>query len=268
MNYVGEEPVVAAPPALDLPPALRTLVSGLRTARNATDPSNDIDIAPGRIVDTSHTTFLTLQGALTKRLDALWAVGTDQGGLDQGVKAINTLYAVWLIRRGDTGVVDVLFSTNYFSPAMPAGYTRRALIGSVRTDASGNIFPFFQNGDWLYYGQLQHLATVTSTTPVPVNYQTYTPPVAATMKLQARVSYVYPNTINAGCYGYLQLESGLHFAFFNHLSTGNTANAYSVSWLEVPVFGSLYALRTLNGTASSGDFAIWLHGFSINRGDL
>ncbi|HJS44144.1 MAG TPA: hypothetical protein VJ755_11775, partial [Gemmatimonadales bacterium] len=230
MNYVGVEPALpVVPVAGDVLQALRTHVSGLRTSVNATDPSNDIDIAPGHIVDTSHTTWLTLHAALTKRLDAPWAVGTDQGGLDQGVKTIDTLYAVWLIRRGDTGVVDAIFSTSYFSPAMPAGYTRRALIGSVRTDASGDIIQFFQHGDWFYYRSYFILISVTSSSPVPVPYQGYVPPVAGAMKMPSRLDYTYPNSINSGGHGYLQLESGIHFAFYNHLSTGNTQAAYHSS---------------------------------------
>ena len=268
MNYIGEEPALAAPPALDLPVELRSHVSGLRTSVNATDPSNDIDIAPGRIVDTSHTTWLTLAAALTKRLDALWAVGTDQGGLDQGAKAINTLYAVWLIRRGDTGVVDVLFSTSFFSPAMPAGYTRKALIGSVRADASGNIVQFFQHGDWFYYSVYINFAAIATSAVTPVYYQPFVPPVAATMKLHVLVDYTYPNSINSGCYGYLRLDPAIEWAFYNHLSTGNTQAARHASVIEVPVVGDLYSYRTLVGSASSANFYLYVHGFSMNRGDL
>jgi hypothetical protein len=78
-----------------------------------------------------------------------WAVGTDQGGLDTGAIA-NALYYVWLIKRSDTGVVDVLFSTSASSPTMPSNYDYKRRIGAFYR-ASATIRPFTQLGDWFYY---------------------------------------------------------------------------------------------------------------------
>jgi hypothetical protein len=72
-------------------------------------------------------------------------VGTNQGGLDTGSIA-NTTYHVWLIKRIDTGVVDVLFSTSATSPTMPTNYTYKRRIGSILR-SGGAIQPFFQLGD-------------------------------------------------------------------------------------------------------------------------
>lgn len=60
---------------------------------------------------------------------------------------INTWYHTWLIRRSDTGVVDMLFSESATSPTLPASYNQKRRIGAVLTDASANIIQFFQSGD-------------------------------------------------------------------------------------------------------------------------
>lgn len=119
---------------------------GLTLSNNTTDANNDIDIASGSCRSIEDDSDIVLSSALTKRLDASWAVGTGNGGLDTGTKANSTAYHVWAIRRPDTGVVDVLFSTSATNPVMPANYTQKRRIGAVLTDGSGNIRQFIQNG--------------------------------------------------------------------------------------------------------------------------
>jgi len=115
-------------PAWATPVTPRSAVQGLTYANNGTDATNDIDIAVGSAMDTTNTRMLILGSALTKRLDAAWAVGTNQGGLDTGSIA-DTDYFVWLINRSDTDVTDVLFSTSATSPTMPTNYNYKRLIG-------------------------------------------------------------------------------------------------------------------------------------------
>ena len=49
--------------------------------------------------------------------------------------------------RVDTGVVDVVFSTNATSPTMPANYTLFRRIGSGKTNGSAQWIAFTQDGD-------------------------------------------------------------------------------------------------------------------------
>ncbi|HVH49688.1 MAG TPA: hypothetical protein VM760_07405 [Sphingomicrobium sp.] len=116
----------------------RNIIQGLTYARNASDPTNDIDVAVGSAMDGTNTRFLVLGAGLTKRIDAAWAVGTGQGGLDTG-SAADTDYYIWLIERADTGVVDVLFSTSATAPTMPANYSFKRLIGWFRRASSANV---------------------------------------------------------------------------------------------------------------------------------
>lgn len=118
-------------------------LSGLTLANNASDATNDIDIAPGSVWAANGS--LVLSSALTKRLDAAWAVGSNQGGLDSGSPS-NTTYHVYLIKRSDTGVVDALFSTSASSPTMPTNYDMKWRIGSI-IRKSNAIVGFIQDGD-------------------------------------------------------------------------------------------------------------------------
>ena len=120
--------------------AHRSLRAGLGCVLNATDSNNDVDIAAGVTGSAAAPwRIIHLATGITKQLDAAWAVGTNAGGLDTGTKANSTLYFVHVIRRSDTGVVDVLLSTSATAPTMPANYDQRDLIAVAGTDGSGNL---------------------------------------------------------------------------------------------------------------------------------
>lgn len=119
-------------------------LSGLGISQGA-DVDHDITIAAGEARDGADAINIVLAAAITKQIDAAWAVGTDQGGLDTGAVGNNLFYYLWLIRRSDTGVVDALFSLSATAPTMPADYDqKRRIPGAVRTDGSGNILAFTQ----------------------------------------------------------------------------------------------------------------------------
>jgi hypothetical protein len=120
-------------------------ISGLTLSNNGTDATNDIDIAAGWTAADSDGHPLILTAAITKQLDVAWAVGTNQGGLDTGAVGNNT-YHVWMIRRPDTGVVDVLFSLSASAPTMPTNYTQKRRVGSIIRESAA-IITFSQNGD-------------------------------------------------------------------------------------------------------------------------
>lgn len=129
---------------LTSPLVTSTGIRGSTLSNNVTDATNDIDIAAGACADATLAVWM-VGAALTKRLDANWAVGTNQGMLDTGAIANNT-YHIWRIMRSDTGVVDILASLSATAPTMPANYDYKRRIGSiVRTGAA--IKAFKQNGD-------------------------------------------------------------------------------------------------------------------------
>lgn len=113
---------------------------GLALTKNATDATNDIDIAAGVATsDTSPFYRMTLS-AMTKRLDATWSSGTGNGGLDTGTVGNNTYY-IFVIQNSTTLAVDILFSLSSTAPTMPSGYDRKRLIGSVVRTGGVNGVP-------------------------------------------------------------------------------------------------------------------------------
>lgn len=81
------------------------------------------------------------------------------GGLDTGSVAASTWYFVWVISQPSgitshgTGTVSCMFSVSSTAPTMPSGYTYRARVGAVPTDASANkcLYRVQQNGRIAHY---------------------------------------------------------------------------------------------------------------------
>lgn len=123
-------------------PQLQGFSFGLGLSTNATDAANDVDIAVGAAAaDVSPYALMQLNTALTKRIDAAWAVGNNNGGLDTGTVAAASTYYIWLIQRSDTLVTDALFSLSSTAPTMPTNYDRKRRIGSLIRSSSVNGLP-------------------------------------------------------------------------------------------------------------------------------
>jgi hypothetical protein len=138
---------VATPPDKDITLAglvdIRSYIAGL--TMSTAGASATMSIAAGSCNDSTNAFNMQLS-AIAKTTSA-WAVGTAQGGLDTGAIANSTWYHFYAIRRPDTGVVDVTFSTNASLPTLPANYTLYRYIGSGLTNGSAQWTRFFQDGD-------------------------------------------------------------------------------------------------------------------------
>ncbi|NNH59442.1 hypothetical protein HLI01_22160 [Rhizobium laguerreae] len=135
---------------------------GLALSNSAGDLTNDIDIAAGSAASDGSTPYLmALASALTKRLDANWVVGTNQGGLDTGAVA-NGTYWLWIIQRSDTGVTDALFSASATAPTMPANYDRKRRIAPIiRASATNVRFSYEPNTHyWGYFAPVIDTSTI------------------------------------------------------------------------------------------------------------
>jgi len=103
-------------------------------------------IAAGGANDTASGGMMVLASAYTKTTSA-WAVGSGNGALDTSTISPSTWYHVFLIKRTDTGVVDVLFSLSPTSPTLPTNYTLSRRIGSMKTNGSSQWTSFTQTAD-------------------------------------------------------------------------------------------------------------------------
>ncbi len=138
VNEAGTSKKVTAQQLLDLV-APKGYLWGL-TLSNAADAVNDITVVAGEAKDEGHVAVLVLAAAITKQIDAAWAVGTNAGGMNTGSVANGTWYEVHLIRRPDTGVVDVMFTTTANRATLPANYTQQRRIGWVKRDLANVAF--------------------------------------------------------------------------------------------------------------------------------
>ena len=129
------------------------LSNPITISNNATDANNDIDFSAGNFQFSDGSGQVTAT-AMTKRLDATWSAGTNQGGLLNGTavpKAINSTYHCYKIYNPTTGVEDSAFLLGVAGTApdptsvLPSGFTKFQDRGSILTDGSGNIRPFTQD---------------------------------------------------------------------------------------------------------------------------
>lgn len=130
---------------------IRGQIYGLTLSNNVTDAVNDLDIAAGAAVDSTGTKSIVLASGLTKRVDALWAVGTGNGGRFYTTLVNGTIH-LFLIWNPTTGVADVGYSDNATNPtggaSYPAGFTFYRYIGSMIY--AGAWLPFLQDGDMFW----------------------------------------------------------------------------------------------------------------------
>ncbi|MCP4395445.1 MAG: hypothetical protein GY804_14440 [Alphaproteobacteria bacterium] len=121
---------------------------GFITSNSAGDSDHDIEIQAGVCRDADDTCFMKSNSAITKQIDADWAVGNNAGGLPANVPlAIHTTYGVFVISNPTTGEVDAGFDTsptavNLLAAAAGLGFTKYRRIDLRRTDANANIIGF------------------------------------------------------------------------------------------------------------------------------
>ncbi|SFN02519.1 hypothetical protein SAMN05216573_10773 [Bradyrhizobium sp. Rc3b] len=179
------------------PTYLRGFINGLFVTNDASTPNTVIDISAGACVSSDATTLMKL-AAFTKNANAAWAVGTGNGSAD-GAASYTTLgastwYAVYLIERTDTGVVDVLTSKSFSAPTLPTNYTKSRFIGAFRTDASSHILAMvvYDGGNVVMWKTLPALDVSTGSAlgTTPQSSSLLVPP----LNVEALVNIVGANT--------------------------------------------------------------------------
>jgi hypothetical protein len=154
------------------------IIRGVISARGYIDgltlsyaSTTSISVAVGAAMDSTSEQSIELTAPITKTT-AVWAVGTDAGGLDTGTIAASTWYHVFLITRSDTDVVDVLFSLSPTAPTLPTDYDFFRRIGSCKTNATSEFRGFFQVGDFFTWQTQIEDGSFTAASPVTVTLST------------------------------------------------------------------------------------------------
>jgi hypothetical protein len=210
--------------------------TGLALTTNASDAANDVDISAGAVASDTSPYYLMQLSALTKRIDAAWSVGTNQGGLDTGSIG-NNVYYIWLIQRSDTGVTDVLFSLSATAPTMPTNYDRKRLIGSLARVSASNT------------GLYSQLGALRSIPPIALNTLSEAP---FLLPAGTRVARIYFTALSTTGTVIPQAQIGTASAYAtsgyvgsaNSLGSSNVPNAATIG---VPLAGDIAAVTSLNG---------------------
>jgi hypothetical protein len=138
---------------------------------HAADTDHDLTIGAARIwVSNGSEERLINFASLTKQIDAAWAAGTNQGGLDTGTVANSTWYYLWAIYNPTSGVADYLISTSTSAPTMPSGYTYKRFLceqiaAAVLTNGSANLYQAVFDGRILKWQNSQLLVDFDSFSP-------------------------------------------------------------------------------------------------------
>lgn len=224
-------------------PQLQGYYFGLGLTTATGDATNDVTVAAGAIAASSSPyNLLQLTSAITKQVDAAWAVGNNAGGLDTGSVGNNTYYII-PIGRPDTGVVDILLSLSATAPTMPANYTLKGPAIGFFTRTAGVNGPI----TWLTTSALgvgQVYVDVTASRVAGTSYQnTGTRPIlviaSATATTAGRLAQISTDNFVADAKTVAQLinASPVSISFIvlpgSYYRVSQTAAANIGSWLEL-----------------------------------
>lgn len=105
---------------IDAPPPGIPLyqLNGLRVTVNGTDADHDIDISKGSVRDSTDTVDLFLETGVTKRLDAAWAAGTNQGAQVQSANLAGTVSSAALNVTGTGTAFEDDFGAGFIAATL------------------------------------------------------------------------------------------------------------------------------------------------------
>lgn len=139
-NYPSVSDTESATPAyvssaVAAAPSVTGLFSNLKAS--STGLSAVVTITADEIIVRNGTNYKTLTSVSVT--PSLAASGVN--GLDTGTSAGSTWYADFVIWNPTTLAVAGLFSLSATAPTMPSGYTHKARVGWIRSDATANKYP-------------------------------------------------------------------------------------------------------------------------------
>jgi hypothetical protein len=229
--------------------------------------STTMSIAAGQATDSTSAAVMAIAASIGKTTSA-WAVGSGNGGLDTGAIANNTWYHFFLIQRTDTGLTDVIFSTNAAVPALPANYTYYRRIGSGRTNGSGQWTAFTQDGDYFRWAASVNDVGTTNPGAVAVT-PTLTVPTGVNVTAMLNATL-----IDTAAAGYVALLSDLSANDEAPAATGaplaqlitQAGNQYAAWGGQIRTNTSAQIRYRLNASAASTSIRIATYGWIDTRG--
>lgn len=254
LSFSGTTIVPTVSPAL-----IANYLSGLTLSTAGS--SATFGIAVGVANDTTNVSLMQLASAYTKTTSA-WALGTAAGALDTGTIANSTWYHVFLIKRVDTGVVDVLISTSVSSPTMPTNYTLKRRIGSMKTNGSAQWTKFSQDDDTFI---LDAAVTIAASTYGTGSRSTLTSAAPTGVVVTALLRAIMNNGGTGG--------TGLIISSLLESDQAATAGGYDLITIsggyqavDVERLTNTSAQFGIRPTNASDTFTFWTYGWKDTRG--
>lgn len=166
----------AVPDASATVKGISTLSSQITIGNNPADSINDIDFSGGNFIFDDGSGEASV-AAMTKKIDAPFAAGNNQGGLDTGTVSPYTAYYLFAIHNPSTLASDYLFSASRTSPTLPTGYTKKKRIAALWRNASSianGTYSFNPDGSYIFnfYAEESTSLTSSSTSAIPVSVAT------------------------------------------------------------------------------------------------
>lgn len=167
-------------------------ITGL-TINNTVGQATLMDVQAGTCRDSTDTYDIVLTGVKTLDID-----GSGLNGIDTGLVADDTLYALYVIARTSDDDTQLICSLDMVSPLMPATYDTFRRIAVIFTTDTGTIFNIFQSGQgvdrFMRYAadqaqlQIESVGIATSYTNTDVTIAVFVPPVATAVEINMTVT--------------------------------------------------------------------------------
>lgn len=221
--------------------------NGITGAAPLYETSSAIKLKSGlRARNSTNQTDIELTADVTLILDS-----SGLNGLDTGTKASNSWYYVYLVKRSVDDTTGAVFSTtnevNGGSITLPTGYDlKRQLPLAVRTDASGNIIPFYICMGWPYRPAIKYRVTIlplnqtpatgqpivldagTASSYTDVSLASYVPPISTQAILRGGVYLIS----TSGKFGYIRKKGSSVDEFVVQNLSGRTFTEYESEIVE------------------------------------
>lgn len=229
--YDGVDFVVLDPASSVTPASAIGSRSNLKGGANGTTAASTIT-ADELVLESPTGSFLTVRNV---NLAPSFANPNGANGLDTGTVQANTFYDRWVISNGVT-VAGLLVATPN-APTMPAGYTFKARVGTLRTGPTASVpLPFIQFGNQITYVPKPGtnltappvIASGVVAFPSTVGWGGYAPPSASKLHVlithaQAAAGWV-SNSVD----------------YFNQYTQSVSGNSSQFTVPVVPLSGSIY----------------------------
>jgi len=188
-----------------------------------------------------HEDFMKITSSYTKTTST-WAAGTSVGGLDTGTIASNTWYYVYVIKNPTSDLVDWIYSASASSPTLPSGYTKKRMIGAVKTNGSSQFIQWimYEDGTQRWNSIASDLDDSTSSLTRKTHVLLNAPAIKSVLSLQ--IALFCSSTAN----------SSVYFVGDSSISDQNPYSVYGLQTLVSQVVSSASGHRTSGFICLSG----------------